>query len=243
MYTAFFQNIGTLTSLLPLFLFLIFFKRNNRIEIRVILFYCCYSVINDFILLTNENNPEYGGLIFFLLSLFTIIEYLCFSAVIFLLMNSSVFKRIIIYITPLFIIYSIYQYLIASSYIIDSLTITIENIIILSFCILFFFEQISKPEVTFIYFSYKFWLVLAILIYSTGTFFLFMYSSTMSNEQWEDWSLINSVFSILKNAFFSIAIIMKKDNSDNNYLKKPFNEDIFGNPMEIDHSTNTDRHT
>lgn len=98
---------------------------------------------------------------------------------------------------------------------------------------LFFFEQISEPEVTFIYSSHKFWLLLAILIYSTGTFFLFMYSSSMSDEQWDDWSLINRIFTILKNSFFCIAIIMKKEVSDNNYLKKPFNEDIFDFPRDF----------
>ncbi len=190
-----------------------------------------------------DGKEEYNHLTFLLLSIFTVIEYLSFAFIIYHLIKSSLLRTIIIFVSPIFVLYSIIQYFTSSTTNIDSLTITVENIIILSFCLFFFYEQLDVPEVTFIYLSYKFWLVLAILIYSTGTFFFFMFSSSMSNDQWETWSLINYVFSILKNAFFSIAIIMKKDNSDNNYLKKPFNEDIFGNPMEIDHSTNTDRHT
>lgn len=190
-----------------------------------------------------DGKEEYNKLTFILLSIFTVIEYLSFAYIIYHLIKNSLLRKIIIFISPVFVLYSIVQYFTSSTTNIDSITITVENIVILSFCLFFFYEQLDVPEVTFIYLSYKFWVVLAILIYSTGTFFFFMFSSSMSNDQWETWSLINYVFSILKNAFFSIAIIMKKDNSDNNYLKKPFNEDIFGNPMEIDHSTNTDRHT
>ena len=202
LYTALIQNISALTSLLPLFFFILFFKRNNKKEIRVILFYCTYSSINDFILINIQYIQKYDSLGFFLLSLFTIVEYLCISALIYIQLNSNLFKKIILVVSPLFILFSLIQYFTATTYVMDSLTITVENIIIISYCLFFFFEQINKVEVTFIYSSYKFWLILSILLYSTGTFFLFMFSSSMSDTEWEKWSPINFVFNIVKNVLF-----------------------------------------
>src|SRR5690606_7537286 len=94
-------------------------------------------------------------------------------------------------ISPLFIIFSIFQFLNSTSYYIDSLSITIENLIIICFTIFYFYEQLVLPQQNFIYSSFRFWIILGILIYSTGTFFFFLQSDKLADDQWKDWSLIN----------------------------------------------------
>ena len=73
---------------------------------------------------------------------------------------------------------------------------------------LYFYEEMSTPKTTFIYLSYQFWNIVGILMYSTGTFFLFMYSNSLQTEDWENWSIINYIFTLFKNMLFSIAILM-----------------------------------
>jgi hypothetical protein len=74
-------------------------------------------------------------------------------------------------------------------------------------------------------------MLVAILVYSTGTFFFFMQSDSLSNEQWAKWSIINYLCTTLKNILFSVAVLMRKDepkdhdpwNTQESLFEKPFN--------------------
>jgi hypothetical protein len=114
---------------------------------------------------------------------------------------------------------------------IDSLSITVEYILLIILCLLYFFEEISSPNVTFIYSIYNFWIIVGILIYSTGTFFFFMQADDLSDEEWDKWALINYTFTIIKNVFFGIAISMKKEGTAYSRLDKPF-EDLSDHPFQ-----------
>ena len=74
-------------------------------------------------------------------------------------------------------------------------------------------------------------MILGILIYSTGTFFFFMQSSELTDEQWDQWSPINYVFTLVKNILFGVAIIIRKDNvPPSNPFKPPYDE-LFDKPI------------
>jgi len=88
----------------------------------------------------------------------------------------------------------------------------------------YFFEELNEPKSTFIYSSHKFWIILGILIYFTGTFFFFMQSNDLSDEQWSKWGIINYVFTLIKNLLFSIAIIIKKNTQPDILFKNPYDE-------------------
>jgi hypothetical protein len=206
-----------------------FSTRNKARDIRVILFYTIYTFANDNLLrlLKGSGNDD---AIFIFLSLFTIVEYLLFSYALYLNIRKPLFKKIIIYATPLFLAFSCYQFLNSSSNI-DALTITLENLLLIIFCLFYFFDELGEPQATFIYSSYKFWMLVAILVYSTGTFFFFMQSDSLSNEQWAKWSIINYLCTTLKNILFSVAVLMRKDepkdhdpwNTQESLFEKPFN--------------------
>ena len=103
----------------------------------------------------------------------------------------------------------------------DSISITVEYIAIIIFTMFFFYEEISAPNTTFIYSTSQFWAIVGILIYSAGTFFLFLYSDSITKEEWEKFSIINFIFTIIKNICFSIAVVIKPDpenfNTDENH--------------------------
>jgi hypothetical protein len=52
-----------------------------------------------------------------------------------------------------------------------------------------------------------------------------MYSENLTDEQWRKWSVINYIFTILKNVLFSIAVCLNKNN------KPQFGE----HSLQIDH--------
>ena len=96
---------------------------------------------------------------------------------------------------------------------------------------LYFFEEMSTPQVSFVYSTPSFWLIVGILIYSTGTFFLFMFSENLSDDEWEKWSIINYVFTILKNICFAIAISIKNNSNDLPSYENQHDHDLLDNPL------------
>jgi len=208
-------------------------------EARVICFLCFYTILNEFAI---SYFTDYSEFVLILLSAYTIIEYLIFSLVIYWSLKRKSLKRIILIAIPIFLLFSLYQYISGLSDKIDSLSITVENLILICFTLFYFFEQLVEPQDRFVYTSFRFWIILGILIYSTGTFFFFLQSDKLSDDQWKDWSLINYFCTILKIIFFSVAILMKKENSDNISEENPLLDDIFDKTLEFD-PTNPEERT
>ncbi len=168
-----------------------------------------YTFLNDVFIIVCS---YYGFplLNFHALSLFTLVEFCLFSAAIFTLLKISQLKKIIIGIIPVFLAFSLIQYIKSNADDeIDSLSISVEYIILIIFCLLYFYEEINVPQVTFIYSTKAFWIITGILIYSAGTFFLFLFSDNLTDDEWKKWSIINYVFTILKNTCFGIAVTIK----------------------------------
>jgi hypothetical protein len=87
------------------------------------------------------------------------------------------------------------------------------------------------PETLMIYQSYTFWIATGCIIYLAGTLFLFLYTSDIKDKQTNSLWVIDIVFEIIKNIFFSIAFIIGKNSKQNiapagyddtNMFEKPF---------------------
>ena len=192
----------------------------------MIFFYCLYAFVND-ILITQLDK----GIIFPFLSFFTIVEYCLFSLAIFLNLKKSSFRKLILFVSPAFLIFTIVQYLTSGAKNdIDNISITVEYILLIIYCLFFFFEELNEPNTTFIYSSYRFWIITGILLYSTGTFFLFMQSSNLSDSQWDRWLIINYVFTTIKNLLFCVAIAIKTSPPPDNGFRPPYDE-LFDKPL------------
>lgn len=76
--------------------------------------------------------------------------------------------------------------------------------------VFYFFEQLQNPKALFIYNTFDFWIVTSILIYLAGTFFIFIFSSTMSREEFQTYWFINSIFNIIKNLLFGLAFYFRR---------------------------------
>lgn len=202
------------SDLLPISIFLLLlFSQRGKISLPlwVILFYCIYSFVSN-TLLYNQKETTYN-LSWLIYGTFTIIEYSTFALAICYLLIRNRIKLVLIYISICFILFCIISLLFKPNYRFDSLHISIEAIILLGFCIVYLFEQISMPEVVFLYASYHFWIIIGILIYLAVTFFLYAFASNLPYKILNEYWIINHFGNILKNIMFTIAIII--------YVKPP----------------------
>ena len=87
-------------------------------------------------------------------------------------------------------------------------------------CIYYFFDQLKLPNTFVIYSSVDFWVIIAFLVYLSGTFFLYIYAESMLADPGfrKQYIIINSVFNLLKNVLLSVAMIMKPVNPNNQPL-------------------------
>ncbi|MEO6452603.1 MAG: hypothetical protein ABIN97_00960, partial [Ginsengibacter sp.] len=97
----------------------------------------------------------------------------------------------------------------------DSKSSGIESIIIITLCLYYFYEELKQANSLLIYTTINFWIIIAFLIYLSGTFFLFLFAeNTLHDKVFQiQYIVINSSFIIIKNIFFSIALMIKSDSS------------------------------
>lgn len=231
-----------ISHLLPLVLYVLLFSiKVTHSALRVVLLYCLYSFFNDLLLIYAEGRPESGKLGLILWCVFTLVEYCLLAMALRFILKSTSLKKVISISLPIFIFFATTAFYLSfssgdkiDSTIIDSLSITVEYLLLIAFCLFYFYEEMSFPNTAFIYSSFRFWIVVGILIYSTGTFFFFMYSSSLDGDEWSAWSVINYVFTLLKNTLFSIAVwVAKKESRKSDDYKLNFNDsvEIFKTPM------------
>jgi len=75
----------------------------------------------------------------------------------------------------------------------------------------YFYEKLQETNSLLIYTTQDFWIIIAFLIYLSGTFFLYLYAeNTLQDKQFQiAYATINSSFILLKNVLLSIAMSKK----------------------------------
>jgi len=87
-----------------------------------------------------------------------------------------------------------------------TIVIGVETILILIFAFYCLYEQTNDTSTLFIYTRSAFWIILGIVLYLAGSFFIYIFSSNLSEDERNKLWVITNGFSILKNIFFCIAI-------------------------------------
>ena len=210
--------LSVYSTILPILAFLIFFKKIRGWHLWVIFLYCLYSFANDFMIL---DKVEKGLSIKTQLYIFTVIEYVVFAFFLGSILEHKTIKKILVFISLSFVVFCIYQILAGTTKVFDSLQTSIGSIVLIAFCIVYLYEQINKPQLSFIYSTPQFWMVMAILIFLAGTFFLFVFAANLPKQEADKYWVINHLSNILKNILFSVAILVygKKPKTPN--LQKP----------------------
>jgi hypothetical protein len=196
--------LSYLSAILPIVFFVFFFKRNKQGGFWVILLYCIISFLTD----STYSHLQSASERFYVFVSFTIVEYTLFSLFLYLSLKEKTFRTVLLVSSLLFYAVALFNFTSKKEESFDSLSASVEGILVIIYSIFFLYEQIKDPTIFFIYQSKKFWIILALLIYCSSTLFLFIYAATFP-QQSSYWN-INNIFDIIKNILFCVSFVMKK---------------------------------
>lgn len=91
---------------------------------------------------------------------------------------------------------------------IDSIPIGVEAILILIFSFYYLYEKMQDTATLFIFTQYSFWIVLGMMLYLSGSFFIYIYASQLPEAQIGRYWIFTNIFGILKNIFFMLGIFL-----------------------------------
>lgn len=214
--------IGLSSDLLPIICYLLFFKRNKIGGLWVIFSCCVASILMDYELPLLTKVTHLG--IFHLFSIFTIIEYGLFTTYIYLSLKEKRLRYSTLAGSAIFCFVAIQNLTTKHKSDFDSLPASIEAILIVIYCIFFFYEQVKTPEVLYIYHSKKFWIVVGMMLYFAPTLFLFLYTSFLTRQETSSYWFINDTFNILKNILFAISFIINESNRKTSPLQNLYTD-------------------
>lgn len=143
-----------------------------------------------------------------------------------MILQKRIYKKLLLTTSIFFSLYYFWDLFFFDDFTIDfaSRPASIESIILLTFSILYLFEQINDTFTIFIYSKKSFWIVVAIIIYLSGTFFLFIFAQNNMNDEVfaEQYTIMNSILYIIRSLIISIAFLIplpdNRDYANSNYL-------------------------
>jgi hypothetical protein len=137
---------------------------------------------------------------------FTLIEYLLFSLFIFSFTKNLFFRKLIIVLCILFSLALPTYYITTGQHFLDSVPIGVETIFILLFSFYYFYEQMNDIENHYIYNRFHFWIVTGMIIYLSGSFFIYIFANHVDRELLFKYWFLTYIFYVLKNILFIAGI-------------------------------------
>lgn len=162
-----------------------------------------------------------------LYAIFTIIEFLLLSYYLYNCLTNRKFKKSLIFLGIVFSVTALINLFLllsahSNSILIDTIPISTSALLLIVFSILYLFEEIQTPKIEFIYANAKFWVVIGIMIYFSGTFFFFLQFSELSKDDQSNLWIINLICIIIKNIFFAISFLLSEQNQTENSIKNNY---------------------
>jgi hypothetical protein len=203
--------IGSISSLSTLVIFIFYLFQKIRVlknEIKGIAIYSLYSFVNNLALdFANEIT------VLSLLFIFTILEYAVFTWLFYNMLQKRNSKRAVLFGSFIFLGIVCFSILHFGTGNFDQLNSGTEAVLIVIYSILFFVEQVSSMDIVEpIYEKPEFWIVLGCFIYLSGNLFLFITADPHNQNAW----IINSIFNLVRNILFFIAIKKSSRNRKDN---------------------------
>ncbi len=174
--------------------------------LRVIVFLLCVGLIVDTISYYLQLNKKDNFLVFnlFLLSEMSFLFYFFFH-----ILKSRASKISISVFAAIFFGLWLNAFIKFGDSVYNDGGVTLENIFVIILAILYYFRQIVKPDSMEFYKQPRFWVVTAYMLYSAGTFFLFLYIDSFHNNEQQKYYTMNFLFVFIKILLLCIAMFMK----------------------------------
>lgn len=197
--------ITLISYFLPVIALFFRFKTNKQVMAGFFVFYLLYSLLND----VAVGYMPVSSMSYLMLAIFTIVEYVLFASFLHKVLRGSYVRKSLIGISILFVAFLILRSFTHFGNTFDTLPASIESLIILFYCVVYFFEQIKQPTSLFLYNEKEFWIVCGFMIYSACSFFIFLLSSQLSEGELNKYWIIARFGNILKNLLFAVAFFIK----------------------------------
>jgi len=140
-------------------------------------------------------------------SFYTLLEYSFFSWIIWFNVKSLKFKKNILIISFIFLVFHISYFLYSKPQKIDSVPIGVETILIFLFSF-FYFQQFLKYNISKNIYEYpSFWLIVGIIIYLGSGFFFNILANNVTDQQFENYWHLTYIPEILKNLLFAMVLL------------------------------------
>jgi hypothetical protein len=214
-----------ISELLPVVFYVSFLRRNRHEGLQVVFIYCLASFATE--ILAPALKSAFNVSDFYLYASFTVIEYSLLTLFLYRSIQDSRLKYVPIVGSVVFFTLVVANFLQGRTSNFDSLSASVEAILIIIYSIMFLYAQIKDPSVLFVYNTKKFWVVSAFFIYFSSTLFLFLYAATFTPKEHKSYWYINNIFDIIKNILFCIAFAMKKSDKSKNPVLESY-EDSYG---------------
>lgn len=160
--------------------------------------------------------PIYAG--------FTLIEYLLFFLFIINFTKNLPFRKVAITLSSLFGLALLTYYITSGQHFLDSVPIGLETILILLFSFYYFYEQMNDIENHYIYNRYHFWIVTGMIIYLSGSFFIYIFANHVDRAILYKYWFLTYIFYVIKNILFIIGVTIYGNQSKQKTFKnlKPY---------------------
>ena len=188
-------------------LFLILFQKNKKKNNSIIAFYFFYSILSDLFLHTLS--LKYLNSEFYSYRIFTVIEFLSFSVILNQIITNNRLKKLILYSGVIFFVSLLFDLITNPIENFDSLPTGVESILILLYCILVLYEQITMGKPLF---SFPVLFSISLILFFSGTFFLFILSqNNFENEEFSVlYDYIVAISKILMTLLISLGLIANR---------------------------------
>ena len=151
----FIENIARITLLLPIILF--FFTKMRSPELWVINFYTIFSVLRQIgIQILSNSHPNIVNI---LSALNPLTNFIFIASYFYIANEQKLDKKFIFLISLLYIPTQFFQFFLSLNNSSQSIISTINTLIILGFCMAYYYNQLKNPNITFIYLNPNFWML------------------------------------------------------------------------------------
>jgi hypothetical protein len=132
-----------------------------------------------------------------------------------MILTNPIAKKILIALTIFFVLFSLYDLTQSKAEYFDSIPTAVECIILMGCAVYYFYEQMKQPNSLFLYNTPIFWIVVGIMLFFAGSFFIFIYAQSNSNspEFKLTFKLISAILTFIENILFLIAFLIARNQS------------------------------
>jgi hypothetical protein len=164
-------------------------------------------------------------LFFIVLRLFNILEYSIIALFIHYVLKAPLFKKIVLYSIPLFILYGIVDYFANDRFQFNNHTNIVSALLLIVFIVYFFYEKMNTVVLYPLYQSIYFWICVGLFLYFTGSFFFFIFSTSDVDK-----ILMKSIYALVvitKNILLCISLFSSENaEKDESPLQIPTDLDL-----------------